>query len=81
MQNLINELMAPSLDAQGQPLPVAAVKRRAALAIQQLYQQGQADLHARLTLEKRFGFEPITLDNALEIYRAATSQEYANEQT
>lgn len=51
MQNLINELNNPGLDAEGKILPVSTVKRRAAEAIEFLRDQGQADLNARLALQ------------------------------
>ena len=81
MQNLIQELLNPGLGLQGEIVAVSTVKRRAAQAIQDLSVKGQADLLARLQLEKQAGFEAITLASALEIYRECANLEYQNEQT
>lgn len=78
MQNLINELLNPALTEAGELKPVATVKRRAAEAIKQLYEQGQIDLQARMRLEQKQGFEPITLEHCQEVYNAAVNQEYIN---
>lgn len=78
MQNLINELLNPALNEAGELQPVAMVKRRAAETIKQLYEQGQADLQARMRLEKQQGFEPITLEYCQELYNAVVNQEYIN---
>lgn len=76
MQNLINELVHPKLNQAGELLATPTVNRRAANAIQQLYQQGQQDLQARLRLEQQQGFEPITLEHAKELYSQVANQEY-----
>lgn len=76
MQNLINELLNPKLNKAGELLAPEAVKRRAALAIKQLYEQGQQDLNARKRLEQQQGFEPLTLEHAKEIFNTVINQEY-----
>ena len=78
MQNLINQLLNPSLTESGELKPPSMVKRRAANTIKQLYEQGQADLQARLRLEQQQGFEPITLEYCYKTYLDVVNKEYVD---
>ena len=86
MQNLINELITPSINETGATIPVSTVKRRAAEAIGNLYNQGQSDLQARLRLQAEVAelthqlvqLQGPPLEYAKAEYGTVMNQEYVN---
>lgn len=86
MQNLVNELMNPRTDANGQAVAVTNLNRRAAEAIVTLSARANQDTQGRLAAQKDAEYllaEVVSLrerdsllSNAVEQYKNAMNEDY-----